>query len=77
MAVRLITAASFLLVAIGIICVLKVTDPVGNQVSWILLQTGLTQSLFMCLIYIFWFILWLDARREHVLRYSNPFIVTV
>jgi uncharacterized Tic20 family protein len=77
MAVRLITAVSFFLVAIGVLCVLKVTDPIGNQVSWILLQTALTQSLFMVLIYILWFILWIDARREHVLRYSNPFIVRV
>ena len=77
MAVRLTTAISFLLVAIGVLCVVKVTDPIGNQVSWIVLQIGITQSLFMVLIYILWFILWIDARREHVLRYSNPFIVRV
>ena len=77
MAIRLTTAVSFLLVAIGVVCVFKVTDPLGNQISWILLQTALTQSLFMSLIYILWFILWIDARREHVLRYSNPFIVRV
>jgi|688.fasta_scaffold2069684_1 hypothetical protein len=77
MAIRLTTAVSFLLVAVGVLCVLKVSDTLGNQVSWILLQTALTQSLFMVLIYILWFFLWLDARREHTLRYSNPFIVTV